>query len=99
MREIVISTRVQKKIENLFEYLDVRFSVKTREKFAKKLYSSILTIRKNPESFPSSEQNSKINKCVITKQSTVFYRYNLKQVRILSVFDTRQDPNKIKKIK
>ncbi len=56
-------------------------------------------IRNNPESFPKSEINSKYNKCVITKQSTIYYRYNSNQVRVLSLFDTRQSTNKIKKIK
>jgi plasmid stabilization system protein ParE len=99
MREIIISTRAQKNITKLFEYLELKWSEKVRKEFAVKLYSAIKIIRNNPESFPKSEINSKYNKCVITKQSTIYYRYNSNQVRVLSLFDTRQSPNKIKKIK
>ena len=99
MREIIISTRAQKNINNLFEYLELKWSEKVRKEFALKLYSVVKTIRVNPESFPKSDINSNYNKCVITKQSTLYYRYNSKQVRVLSLFDTRQNPNKIKKIK
>ena len=99
MREIIISTRAQKNINNLFEYLELKWSEKVRKEFALKLYSVVKTIRANPESFPKSDINSNYNKFVITKQSTLYYRYNSKQVRVLSLFDTGQNPNKIKKIK
>ncbi|WP_309607975.1 type II toxin-antitoxin system RelE/ParE family toxin [Flavobacterium sp.] len=99
MREIIISTRAQKNIAKLLEYLELKWSEKVRKEFAVKLYNAIKIIRNNPESFPKSEINSKYNKCVITKQSTIYYRYNLNQVRVLSLFDTRQNPIRIKKIK
>ncbi len=99
MREIVISTRAQKNIANLFEYLEVKWSKKVREEFARKMYSDIKLIQNNPEIFPASNINPKYNKCVITKHSSLYYRFNSKQVRVLSLFDTRQNPIKIKSIK
>ena len=99
MREVVISARAQKNIANLFEYLELKWSVKVREEFARKLHSNIKLIQINPEIFPISNVNPKYNKCVITKQSTLFYRYDSTQIRILSLFDTRQNPTKVNKIK
>ena len=66
MREIIISTRAQKNIAKLLEYLELKWSEKVRKEFAVKLYNAIKIIRNNPESFPKSEINSKYNKCVIT---------------------------------
>ena len=54
MREIIISTRAQKNIENLFNYLELKWSERIKKEFALKLYNAIKTIRINPESFPKS---------------------------------------------
>jgi hypothetical protein len=55
-------------------------------------------IQKDPEIFPKSEANKKIRKCVISKQTTLYYNFNNQEIRLLSLFDTRQNPSKIKKI-
>ena len=38
-------------------------------------------------------------KCVVTKQTTFYYRVSveLKEIEIITIFDTRQNPNKLKK--
>ncbi len=99
MREIIISIRAQKNIESLFDYLETKWSKKVKKEYALKLYNTIQIIRINPESFPKSAINSKYSKCVINKQSTVYYSFNDKQVSILSLFDTRQNPKRIHKIR
>jgi plasmid stabilization system protein ParE len=97
MREIKISIDVQKKIKNLLEYLEENWSVNVRIKFAKKLYTSINLIRTNPELFPKSQINKKLHKCVVTKQTSLFYNFTNKQVNVVSFFDTRQNPTKLKR--
>ncbi|NLP59458.1 type II toxin-antitoxin system RelE/ParE family toxin, partial [Lutibacter sp. B1] len=36
-------------------------------------------------------------KCVVTKQTTFYYRikFEREEIEIITVFDTRQDPNKL----
>ncbi|WP_456312817.1 type II toxin-antitoxin system RelE/ParE family toxin [Pseudomonas shirazensis] len=97
MRKIIIPDATQSKIEDLLEYLEIKWSDRIRKKFANKLYQAVKIIQNNPEAFPKSESNKKVHKCVITKQSTLFYKFNTKRVEIIAFFDTRQDPNKIKK--
>lgn len=70
---------------------------KFKNKFIEKLDTSIAIIEKQPEIFPESKKNKGLRKCVITKQTTLFYRFNTKQIYIVTVFDTRQHPKKLKK--
>ena len=53
-------------------------------------------VAKSPESFPVSSKNVKFRKCVVTKQNTLFYHYNEKHIVVVAVFDTRQNPKKLK---
>ena len=98
MRKIIFSRRSKLQLEELIEYLEYRFSLITKEKFVVKLDSFVVLIQKDPGIFPKSEANKKIRKCVISKQTTLYYSFNNQEIRLLSFFDTRQDPTKIKKI-
>ena len=99
MREIKISIDAQKKTKRLLEYLKAKWSVRVRIKFAKKLYDSLKIIRANHEIFPKAKTNKKLHKCVVTKQTILFCNFTSKQVDVVALFVTRQNPIKINKIK
>lgn len=96
-RKVVISKTAEKKLDKLFEYLISEWSVKVKRDFVKKLNKSIELIKNQPEIFPESKKGKSLRKCVITKQTTLYYRFNSKQINIVIVFDTRQNPNKLDK--
>lgn len=96
-RKVVISRTVEKKLEKLFEYLIKEWSVKVKNDFVTKLDSTIEIIKNQPEIFPESKKGKGLRKCVITKQTTLYYRYSTKQINIVTLFDTRQNPNKLDK--
>jgi len=96
-RKVVISITAEKKLEKLFEYLIKKWSIKVKKDFVEKLDSSIEIIKNQPEIFPESKKGKSLRKCVITKQTTLYYRYNSKRINIVTLFDTRQNPNKLDK--
>ncbi|MFC5271977.1 type II toxin-antitoxin system RelE/ParE family toxin [Adhaeribacter terreus] len=96
-RKVILSKRAEKKLEQLFSYLTENWSEKVKADFVEKLDKIIETIRIQPESFQESEQQKGLHRCVITKQTTLFYRFNSKQIQIVTIFDTRQNPAKLKK--
>ncbi len=75
----------------------MEWSVKVKTDFVEKLDSSIEIIKNQPELFPESKKGKGLRKCVITKQTTLYYRYNSKRINIVTLFDTRQNPNKLDK--
>ena len=98
-REIIFSKNAEKSLIDLLEYLELKWSTKVRVKFISKLDKSISLIQNEPEIFPKSQINKNQYRCVLSKQTTIYYKHNSKQVRILALFDTRQNPTKINKIK
>ena len=81
----------------LFSYLTENWSVTVKKEFIEKLDSSIFTIQNQPNIFPESKKGKGLKKCVITKQTTLYYRYNSKQINVVAIFDTRQNPKKLKR--
>ena len=97
MRKIIISKTATKNALEIAEYIEAKFSRKFRNEFIEKVNKAFELIRSNPEIFPKSEINANRFRFVLTKQTTIYYRFNNSEIRIIALFDTRQNPNKIKK--
>ena len=98
-RHIVFSKKAENSLTNLLEYLELKWSIKVKNEFITKLDKAIFIIQNEPEIFPKSLLNANFYKCVVSKQTTIYYRFNSKQIRVLALFDSRQNPSKIKNIK
>ncbi|UPQ77727.1 type II toxin-antitoxin system RelE/ParE family toxin [Flavobacterium azooxidireducens] len=98
-RNVKFSIQADKSLEKILNYLFREHSKKLQTDFLDKLYFSLNAIKLNPESFPKSEINKKQYRCVVSWQTTLYYRFNSKEIRVLALFDTRMNPEKIKKIK
>jgi plasmid stabilization system protein ParE len=97
MRRIILSKRASRRLEKLLEYLESEWSLKVKKEFIKKLDKSFIQIKKYPDSSPRSEIVKGLHKLVITKQTTIYYRYDSKSISIVTIFDNRMNPNKLKR--
>jgi len=97
IREIRLSKRAMKRLENLLVYLEEEWSAKVKHDFVRKLDKSLKQIQKLPDSYPESEKIRGLRKCVLSKQTTVFYRYSKTSIDVVTLFDNRQNPKSLKK--
>ena len=67
-------------------------NLKSRE-FLEKLIKTIHQISIHPFSSPASVIKKEIRRCVISKQTTIYYRVSKKEVEIITIQDTRRNPN------
>ncbi|AOW19348.1 type II toxin-antitoxin system RelE/ParE family toxin [Urechidicola croceus] len=97
--KVFLSELAERKLLKLSEYLLEHWNLKTRDKFIYKLTEKIEQISIQPESCPKSSEFRNLYKCVVTKQTTFYYRINLdkKEIEIITIFDNRQNPEKLKK--
>jgi len=97
MRTIILSKRASNQLDRLFEYLELEWSLKVKQEFIKKLDKSLKQIQQYPDGFSETKIVKGLHMFVVTKQTSLFYRYDTKTINIVSVFDNRSNPNKIKK--
>lgn len=97
MEEIVLSKKASHKLDELLSYLETEWSTKAKNDFITKLDKSLNRIRKFPNSCPEISFAKGIHILVVTKQTSVFYRHNAEVVTIISVYDNRMNPDRIKK--
>lgn len=96
--QIFLSYLTEQKLITLTTYLLEHWNKKIRDEFLEKLTSKIQQITNQPQSCPRSKIKNELFKCVITKQTTFYYRINKTGniIEIITFFDTRQHPKKLK---
>lgn len=97
MREVILSKRASVKLEELLDYLEKKWSEKVKIEFIEKLDKSISQIRLYPESAEKSAIKKGLHRCVVTKQTTIYYRFDPKTIWIVAFFDTRMNPERLNK--
>lgn len=95
--QVIFSKRAKIRLENLLDYLEKEWSLKSKNDFIKKLDRSIAQIAKLPTSCPESKKNLGLFKCVVTRQTTLFYRIKESTIQVITLFDTRQNPDELNK--
>lgn len=96
--KVFLSPQAQSKLEKLNEYLLENWNSKIRNEFIEKLTAKFKQISYFPQSCVQSEKYKGLYKCVLTKQTTFYYRITEKnEIEIITFFDTRQNPDNLKK--
>ncbi len=78
-RTIIFSKNAEKSLFELFEYLEIKWSKKVKDKFISNLDKVIYLIQIEPQIFPKSELNKNYRKCVLSKQTTIYYKFDTKE--------------------
>ena len=94
-REVILSAVAKKKLEQLLNYLEEEFSKNTKFNFISALEKILERITHYPESFPKSLKVKSVRKCLVGKHTIMFYRFNKNRIEILTLFDSRQNPEKM----
>lgn len=97
--KVFLSELAELKLLKLSEYLLENWNLSVRNQFIDKLTEKIKQISIQPKSCPKSSEFKNLFKCVVTKQTTFYYRINeqLDEIEIITIFDSRQNPKKLKK--
>ena len=95
-KKIIWSPDSERDLEIILEYLSDEWESSVAVKFLDIMEDLTKQISINPRQFPLIHNRLNIRKCVITKHNTLYYRNKQTHVELLRIYDTRQDPEKLK---
>jgi len=93
--KVYLSPLAEKKLSLLLEYIEHEWTNKERNEFLDKLLNTFHRVATYPESSPKSQAFPGLYKCVVSKHTSFFYRFNIDDLEIITVFDNRQNPKVI----
>ncbi len=95
--KVILSPTARRKLDALLDYLQDQWSEKVKQEFIIKLDRSIERVATHPKSCPQSRKFKGLYKCVVTRQTSIYYRITEQEIQIITLFDNRQNPSKRKR--
>lgn len=83
-------------LENIIGYLLHHWSEKEVRDFVETLDQRIALISSNPRLFPKTQIRPNVRRSVLSKHTVIYYETLFRTVRILTLFDPRRAPSKLK---
>ena len=93
--KVVWSEEAVENLQKIIQFLEENWSEKEIRKFAMKLEKQISIIKSQPHTFPKAN-NFDVRRSVLSKQTSIYYNVHQDTLRIVTIFDNRQDPKKLK---
>ena len=83
-------------LQNIIDYLNSNWTQKEIQNFVKRLDKRLEIIIGNPKLFPKTRKRRNVRKSVLSKHTVIYYKTEKDVVTILTLFDPRQDPKKLR---
>lgn len=83
-------------LQNIIDYLLYKWTEKEVKNFVRKLDKRLELISINPRLFPKTKKRRNVRRSVLTKHTVIYYETSTDTIRIVTLFDPRQDPRKLK---
>ena len=96
--KIRVSDLAQERLLDILNYIEIEWSLKSRNKFLEKFDEKVNQICLHPKSCQESEENPGLHKGVVEKHVSFFYRVSDEYIDLLYVYDNREDPERIREI-
>jgi len=93
--KLIWSDEALNNLKGIIYYLENRWTNKEIKKFAQLLDKQLKLIEDNPLLFAESDKSNGLRKSVLSRQTTIYYRIIDYEIRIITLFDNRQNPNKL----
>jgi len=86
------SDEALRNLDDIFNYLETNFSEREIRRFARKLDKMVAAIVSQPDAFPVLEVKREVRRCVLSKQTTIYYQVlpERHEISIVTLYDNRK---------
>lgn len=89
--KIFLSPEAEEQLDNLLFYLENVWGERVMFNFIDKFEQALALIQKMPQAYPISEKMPGLHRCVVTRQTSLYYQIEADVVEIVAVLDNRQE--------
>lgn len=88
---VYLSPEAEEQLQNLLEYLDNFWSSKVCDNFIEKFERALQNIAWSPLAYPLSDKLPGLHKCVVTRQTSIYYMIEGDAILVVAILDNRQN--------
>ena len=94
-KEVVLTPYSIANYEVIVKYLLTNWNHNVANNFIERFEQVCEHLSENPEIFPFVDKTKGVQKCVLTKHNILYFKETAESIKILTIFDSRQDPEKL----
>ena len=94
-KEVVVTHLAIADYEIVTDYLITEWGINVANNFAERFDEVLVLLSKNTSIFPFVDTVKRMQKCILTKHNVLYFIETEDMVKIITIFDTRQDPQKL----
>jgi len=94
--KIIWSDEALNNLKSIIDYLENRWTQKEITNFSRLLEKNLKLIENSPFLFPLSDDFKDVRRAVLSPQTTIYYRVEQNEIHLITLFDNRQNPEKLK---
>lgn len=95
--KLIWSKRASKDLAGVLAYLESKWTEREIRNFFSNLEKHLNIIKEHPVAYPKSDKWKEVRRCVLSKQTSLYYSVKSERIEIVTLFDNRQNPAKLKK--
>jgi len=81
--------------ENIIDYLINDWSIEVALNFAERFDEVLISLSVEPGRFPYFDKIKQVQRCIVTKHNILYFQETADFVKVITVFDTRQNPERL----
>jgi len=97
-KEVILTPIALSDFDSVVEYLTYKWGLNVTNDFIERFDKVSLILSEDPSRFPFFDITKQIQKCLLTKHNVLLFQEKDQVITILTVFDTRQDPKKLREL-
>jgi plasmid stabilization system protein ParE len=98
VKEIILTPTANRNFSTIIDYLTYKWGVKVANNFIDRFEQVLILLANDPGMFQFVDQIKQVQKCIVTKHNILYFKETKKVIKIITIFDTRQDPKKLSSI-
>ncbi len=94
-KEVILTPLAIANYDRILEYLTYKWGASAANNFIERFQNVLESLEKNPQRFAFENKVKRIQKCVLTKHNILYFKESEEAIKIITIFDTRQNPEKL----
>jgi plasmid stabilization system protein ParE len=97
-KEVILTPRAEQNFVKIVAYLTYKWGPSVTNNFIDRFEHVLILLAEDPGMFQFADRVKRVQKCLVTKHNILYFKEFDEVIKIITIFDTRQDPQKLKDV-
>jgi plasmid stabilization system protein ParE len=97
-KEVILTPTANRNFLTIIDYLNANWGINVTNNFIDRFEHVLVLLAEDPGMFQFVNKIKQVQKCIVTKHNILYFKETTEVIKIITIFDTRQNPKKLDSI-